>query len=126
MVNILVVDDEAELRQCLQMFLERQGCRVWTAATGQDALTLLQAHRPGILLLDLNLGRGSLSGIEVLRQGRAVSPETRVIVISGAADEATKVEALALGAARYLEKPHNVQQVFSAVRDVAGEEPCAA
>ncbi|MBI4227007.1 MAG: response regulator [Candidatus Omnitrophica bacterium] len=123
MINILIVDDEAELRQCLQMFLERQGCRVWTAATGQEALALLQAHRPGVLLLDLNLGRGSLSGFEVLRQGRAVSPETRVIVISGAADETTKAEALTLGATRYLEKPHSVQRVFSAVGDVAGEGP---
>ena len=123
MLNLVIVDDEPELGQALGGFLAQQVYRVEWVATGQEALALLQAHRPGILLLDLNLGRGSLSGLEVLRQGRALSPETRVVVISGAADEVTKAEALALGAARYLEKPHSVERVFSAVREVAGEGP---
>jgi len=123
MINVLIVDDEAELCRFLKEFLELQTCHVWTSVNGQEAVALLRTHRPDVLLLDLNLGRGALSGMEVLRQSRDVSPDTRVIVISGVADETTKAEVLALGAAQYLEKPHSAQTVLRAVQDVAAVGP---
>ena len=119
-MTILIVDDELDLCQCLQVFLEQQGCRVWMASTGREALALLRAHRPDVLLLDLSLGRGAMSGTEVLRQSRVLSPDTRIVVISGTADDATIAEVLALGAADYLTKPHSAQAVLRAIRAVAG------
>lgn len=85
--RILVMDDEACIRDLVSLILERQGARVDTASHGQEALTkCLEAHRTArpyrAVILDLSVGRG-LGGVETLRQMEEHHCQTTAIVISG-------------------------------------------
>ncbi len=101
--RILVVDDEASIRFSLQRALERDGHEVWTAENGYEALCLVQQNVFDLILTDLKMG--GVDGVEVMRQARAMSPDTAVIMLTGYATLESAIEALRQGAVDYLVKP---------------------
>jgi DNA-binding response OmpR family regulator len=101
--RILIVDDEASIRFSLQRALERDGYEVWTAEDGHQALRLVQQHVFDLILTDLKMG--GLDGVEVMRQARAISPDTAIIMLTGYATLESAIEALRQGAIDYLIKP---------------------
>ncbi len=103
-LRILFADDEAHLRELMQMELPRMGHEVTVCPDGTAALKALERGGPfDAALLDLRMP--GLTGIEVLGEIRRLSPETQVVILTGQASVDTAVQALRLGAFDYLTKP---------------------
>ena len=113
--RVLVVDDESSIRRYLQAALSAQGFTVYEAATGQEGLNAVIAHRPDIMILDLGLP--DLDGIEVTRQLREWSP-VPIIILSVRETENEKVAALDAGADDYLTKPFGTGELMARMRVV--------
>ena len=103
MEKILVVDDEAIIRNTLERILTEERYAVTSVSTGTDALSSLATSDVDLVLLDLNLP--DVNGIEVLRQAKELDPDLLVIVVTGYASVESAVEALKLGAYDYIKKP---------------------
>lgn len=101
--RLLIIDDDSIVRQSLVTYLADSGFDVLEAGNGQQGLELFDAHMPDIVLTDLRMP--GIDGLQVLRTIHGISPDTPVIVISGAGVVADVVEALRLGASDYLIKP---------------------
>jgi two-component system KDP operon response regulator KdpE len=111
--NILVIDDEPELRAFLARVLRSHGYTVDAVATGREGLETIAARGASLVLLDIGLP--DMSGLEVLARIRRDAP-TPVIVLSVCADEMDKVAALDEGADDYVTKPFGVQELLARVR----------
>ena len=102
-LRILFADDEAHLRDLMQMELPRMGHEVTVCPDGAAALKALEKGSYDAALLDMRMP--GLTGIEVLTKIRQVSPDTQVVILTGQATVDTAVQALRLGAFDYLTKP---------------------
>jgi two-component system KDP operon response regulator KdpE len=111
--HILLIEDDAAIRQVLQTSLEGRGYRLRTAPSGQEGLTLVNQVQPALLLLDLGLP--DMDGLDVIRQLRQWST-LPIIVLSARDDEAQKVLALDLGADDYVTKPFGMEEVVARIR----------
>jgi DNA-binding response OmpR family regulator len=111
--TVLVVDDEAPLRELLSGYLEREGYRVLLAADGVAALELARAERPDVVVLDLMLP--GLDGLEVCRRLRAFS-DAYVLMLTAKAEEIDRVIGLEVGADDYLTKPFSPRELVARVR----------
>jgi DNA-binding response OmpR family regulator len=114
--DVLIVEDEPQLRQVLARYLERDGFSVRVAVDGRAALVELAARRPAAVVLDLMLPQ--LSGVEVLRKLRDSGDDLPVIVMSARGSEPERVAGLELGADDYLPKPVSPREVAARVRAV--------
>ena len=101
--SILVVDDERSIGIAIQRLLSGRGCQVDTAQSGEEAIEKLGRTPYHLLITDLSLR--TLSGMDVLRWVKMHAPETAVIMITAYGSEKIAVEAMKLGAADYLPKP---------------------
>jgi CheY-like chemotaxis protein len=121
MARILIVDDEASLRDVLSRLLEREGHEVFTAEDGVEGLRVWREHGAALVILDIHMPRAD--GIETLVQLRALAPELPVIVISGG-DQTHALgllgDARLLGAARTLAKPFSLSELTAAVNQALG------
>ncbi|MCL4806023.1 MAG: response regulator transcription factor [Anaerolineae bacterium] len=113
---ILVVDDEPQIRKLLETGLGGYGHDVITAATGEQALTLVAQRKPDLVVLDVNLGREP-DGLEVCRRLREWS-RVPIIILSVRGDEATKVRALDAGADDYVTKPFGMEELRARIQAV--------
>jgi DNA-binding NtrC family response regulator len=100
---ILVVDDDAEMRELVHDVLKDRGHQVTTAGSGQEALTLLSEQDYAVVLTDLRMK--GLSGTELLVEIRRLYPDIGVILMTAFGSVETAVEAMKLGAGDYLTKP---------------------
>lgn len=114
-LRIAVVDDHDIVRQGIVALLERQpGFEVVAqAGTAAEALAAVNRFRPDLVILDVNLPDGS--GIETCRDIRARHPETRVVILTGSADEDTVLTAVVAGANGYLLKSSGMREVMHAI-----------
>jgi DNA-binding NtrC family response regulator len=126
-IRILVVDDEATLRDSCVNVLRMQGFDVTSASRGEDALDLVRRRSFDIMLLDLNMT--GVPGLELLRNAVAKRPETIVIMMTGNPSLDSNLEALKLGAWDYLPKPFSATHIeillgraAHAVMDLRGRE----
>jgi len=103
--DILIVDDEREVRQAIAAILGDEGYAVRQAADGIAALTEIEARPPALVLLDIWLEGSKIDGLQVLDQLRRSHPDLPVIVISGHGTIETAVSAIKKGAYDFLEKP---------------------
>jgi DNA-binding NarL/FixJ family response regulator len=118
MTTAIIADDHEIVRRGLRIILETdQSCTVLAEASdGLMAVQLVEKHKPAVLILDLNMPR--LHGIEVLRQTRVSSVNTKVIVLSMHNDEAYVIEALRAGAMAYILKGSESQEIAQALKEV--------
>ena len=115
-ISILVVDDEAPIRQMMAAVFQAEGHRVRSAADGEAALLAVAESLPDVVILDLTLP--GLSGAEVLRQLRTDGVNVAVIVVSAALHGASM--AATAGADAYLAKPFDLDELVSEVMRLAG------
>src|SRR5713101_4997132 len=101
--RILVIDDEAAIRDSLRMTLEYAGYEFLGAATGQEGLALAERESPDVVLLDIKMP--GMDGMDVLTRLRSMNEATPVVMISGHGTTSTAVEAIKRGAADFLDKP---------------------
>jgi DNA-binding response OmpR family regulator len=101
--HVMVVDDEASIRDVLTDFLLARGCVVTTAESGVAALQLLATVRPDLVLLDVSMP--GLDGLGTLRQIVMQHPSLPVVMVTGVGDRETTAAALTIGARDYVLKP---------------------
>ena len=105
--NVLIVDDESDVRELLSKFLARRGYDVDTVSDGAAAIEAIRDGSPDIVLLDIRLPK--LDGLSVLERVRDESgDQVAIITMSGSADEDTARRSLELGAADFITKPFNL------------------
>ncbi len=113
--RILVIDDEAAIRDSLRMTLEYEGYECLAAATGQEGLRLAEREAPDLVLLDVKMP--GMDGLEVLDRLRAMNDSLPVVVISGHGTISTAVEATKKGAFDFIEKPFATERVLVSLRN---------
>src|SRR5580693_1224004 len=114
--QVLVVDDEPNIRELVQVALKFHGCAVSTAGTGADALRLAESYRPDLIVLDVVLP--DLDGFEVCRRLRARGNEVPVIFLTARDTSSDTVQGLALGGDDYVTKPFSVEALVARIRAV--------
>src|SRR2546422_6647130 len=113
--RVLVIDDEAAIRDSLRMTLEYEGYEFVGAATGQEGLALAEREGPDLVLLDAKLpGR---DGLEVLERLRNMNESLPLVVVSGHGTISTAVEATKKGAFDFIEKPFASERVLVSLRN---------
>jgi len=125
----LIVDDETHVHVYLKILLKQLGIEtVWDAAEGYAALELAAAHKPDIVLLDMNLPQ--LGGLEVLAKLKEAHPRMHVIIVSVESKPETIVQARELGADAYLLKHlprakvlQMLSEVFDSIAESTGDGP---
>ena len=118
--RILVIDDEAAIRDSLRMILEYEGYGFTGAASGQDGLALVQRDRPDLVLLDIKMP--GMDGMEVLRKLRALDDGLPVVMISGHGTTSTAVEAIKSGALDFLDKPLSSERVILTLQNALKQQ----
>jgi two-component system, NtrC family, nitrogen regulation response regulator NtrX len=103
--DILIVDDEADIRMLIAGVLKDEGYATREAADSAQALAVIHARQPTLVILDIWLQGSKLDGIEILRLLRAEMPSVPVVMISGHGTIETAVEAIKIGAYDFIEKP---------------------
>ncbi len=113
--DILVVDDEADIRELVSGILQDEGYSVRTAADSDAALAAFRARKPSLLVLDIWMQGGGLDGLELLDMVKELDPELPVIMISGHGNIETAVSAIKRGAYDFLEKPFKSDRLLLVV-----------
>jgi two-component system nitrogen regulation response regulator NtrX len=113
--RILVIDDDAAIRDSLRMTLEYQGYSVMLASGGEEGAALVEREAPDLVFLDIKMP--GMDGLEVLQRLRPLTDVTPIVVLSGNADIQTAVEATKLGAFDIVEKPLSTDRLLVLVRN---------
>ena len=123
---ILVVEDDAAVRNLIATTLETHNYRFHSASTGETAILEASSHNPDVVLLDLGLP--DMDGIEIIKKIRTWS-KMPIIVISARSEDMDKIDALDAGADDYLTKPFSVEELLARLRvtfrrlnDIQGSE----
>src|SRR5919198_5724747 len=103
--DVLVVDDEADIRELVAGILTDEGYDVRTANDSESALAAVRARNPALLILDIWMSGGGMDGLELLDLVKTLDADLPVIMISGHGNIETAVSAIKRGAYEFLEKP---------------------
>ncbi|HEY8565290.1 MAG TPA: sigma-54 dependent transcriptional regulator [Beijerinckiaceae bacterium] len=109
--DILIVDDEADIRDLVAGILEDEGHRTRTAGSSDEALAAIEARRPHLVFLDIWLQGSRLDGLQVLDLAKAQHPDLPVVMISGHGNIETAVSAIRAGAYDFIEKPFKADRL---------------
>jgi len=118
MKPILIVEDEAVMRESLRDWLTESGYQVETAEEGEEALKTIAEQDFGIVILDLRLP--GKDGVEILRQAKAQKPQLNGIIITAYPSIESAVEAMKIGAVDYLPKPFDLNDLEKLIRETLG------
>jgi two-component system nitrogen regulation response regulator NtrX len=113
--RVLIVDDEAGIRQALKQVLDYEGMDVRVASSGGEGITIYHDYRPHVVFLDVKMA--GLDGLETLTRLRDLDPSATIVMISGHGTIATAVEATQRGAFDFLEKPLDTDRLLVTVRN---------
>jgi DNA-binding response OmpR family regulator len=113
---ILLVDDEPNIIELAQLYLEREGFQVISAADGKEALDSVAANQPALIVLDLMLPE--IDGLEVCRTLREKKDPVSIIMLTARDEDIDKILGLELGADDYLTKPFNPRELVARVKAV--------
>src|ERR1039458_7660023 len=122
MAHILIVDDEAGIRESLRGILEDEGYKISVSPSGEDCLELLRKSSVDLILLDVWLT--GIDGLEVLEKIREMEDPPEVIMISGHGTIETAVRATKLGAYDFAEKPLSLEKMLILVKNAIETRDC--
>src|SRR2546423_14768763 len=109
--DILMVDDEADIRELVAGILEDEGFSARTARNSDEALGAITARRPSLLFLDIWLQGSKLDGLQLLGIIKQEDPDLPIVMISGHGNIETAVSAIKLGAYDFIEKPFKADRL---------------
>ena len=109
--DILIVDDEADIRELIGGILEDEGHSTRLAKDSDETLKALEERRPSLVILDIWLQGSKLDGLELLDRIKKAHPDLAVIIISGHGNIETAVAAIKRGAYDYIEKPFKADRL---------------
>jgi two-component system response regulator AtoC len=118
--QVLVIDDEENLRHYLQLVLGEAGYQVETASDGAEALEKMQHHTWDIVLCDIRMPR--MDGMALLKEAKARSLEGTIIMMSAYGTVETAVEAMKIGAYDYVSKPFNADEIILTIKKAEERE----
>lgn len=113
---LLLVDDEPNIIELAQVYLEREGYRIISAADGKEALEAVGEHRPDLIVLDLMLPE--IDGLEVCRTLRKKEDPVAIIMLTARDEDIDKILGLEFGADDYLTKPFNPRELVARVKAI--------
>ncbi len=113
MYDILIVDDEADIRETVSGILQDEGYETRLAGNSDDALLAIEDRRPSLVILDIWLQGSRLDGLEVLDRIQKIYPDIPVVIISGHGNIETAVTAIKRGAYEFIEKPFNTDKLIN-------------
>ena len=113
MPKLLIVDDEIDIREFARNFFKKRSIEVFTAAGGAEALRIIEAEKPDLVLLDVHMEE--MTGIEVLKKLRANKNDVKAIMVTGVEDEAIVNEANSWGVIGYIHKPLVLEELKNIV-----------
>ncbi|WP_027184521.1 response regulator [Desulfovibrio inopinatus] len=122
--TVLIIDDDETNRKLISRLLVRNGFEVQTASSGQGGLEILANVPVSVVLLDIVMPKEH--GLDILQRIKD-NPALRhipVVMLSIVEHEKTRNQAFALGACRFMEKPYNLREILSVLREVLDEHPC--
>jgi DNA-binding response OmpR family regulator len=114
--QILIVDDDAGIRDLLTQYLQKHGLRVMAAADGRQMLALLSSQRIDLVVLDLMLP--GTDGLALCRDLRAAAQSIPILMLTARGDEADRILGLEMGADDYLAKPFAARELLARIRAV--------
>ncbi len=115
-VDILVVDDEADIRELIAGILEDEGYAVRTAADANAALRAIKSRKPSLCVLDIWMQGGGMDGLELLSVIHELDPDIPCVMISGHGNIETAVTAIKRGAFDFIEKPFKTERLIMVVQ----------
>lgn len=120
--KILVVDDDANVRELVNLYLQKEGLVPIGAPSGEEALRMVSQHSPDVIILDIMLP--GIDGLEVCRNLRRIS-DVPIIMLTAKGEEADRIVGLELGADDYVVKPFSPRELVARVKAVLrrGKEP---
>src|SRR4029453_6055650 len=124
-LEVLVVDDEADIRELVSGVLEDEGYSVRSAADSTAALDAIDDRRPSLVLLDVWLQGSKLDGLQLLEQIKKRDPSLPVLMISGHGNLDTAVAAIREGAVDFIEKLYKGERLAPLFGSAAGERDFA-
>ncbi|MAB06672.1 MAG: sigma-54-dependent Fis family transcriptional regulator [Rhodobacteraceae bacterium] len=116
MSDILIVDDERDIRELIGDILEDEGYTTRLAANSTEAMSEVNAEPPGLLILDIWLKDSKMDGIDILKTVKRDNPDIPIIIISGHGNIEIAVAAIKQGAYDFIEKPFNIDQLLVVIR----------
>src|SRR6476469_4569339 len=120
MRRVLVVDDEENLRLVLRTLLKRHGYEVETAASGEEALTLVDTFGPDVILTDVRMPK--MGGLDLLATLKAKGNDATVIVMSAYGNVDLALEAMKAGAYDYIQKPFKNEELLLTLKKAEERE----
>ena len=118
--SILVVDDDEVLRTRLEKSFARRGLMVFVASEFDSAVEQVKTHKPDLAVLDLKMP--GKSGLDLLKEMKTISPETKIVILTGYGSITNAVEAVKLGATNYVTKPADADDVLHAFNEKLADE----
>ncbi|MEM9580091.1 MAG: sigma-54 dependent transcriptional regulator [Pseudomonadota bacterium] len=116
MGDILIVDDERDIRELISDILEDEGFTTRLAGTSDDCMAEVKAEQPALMILDIWLKDSTMDGIDILKVIKKDYPEVPVVIISGHGNIEIAVAAIKQGAYDFIEKPFNIDQLLVVIR----------
>ena len=116
--TLLIVENEAAIRNLLQMALRKNGYTVLAAESGREALHLVSAHSGPIHLLITDVMMPDIDGPELVRRLSAIRPETRTLFMSGYMDDALGEQGVLPSSVNFIQKPFSPSTIAQKVRDI--------
>jgi len=114
--DILIVDDEKDIRELIADILEDEGYATRLAGNSDEAMGQINTEPPGLLILDIWLKDSRLDGIDILKAVKRDNPDVPVVIISGHGNIEIAVAAIKQGAYDFIEKPFNIDQLLVVIR----------
>ncbi|MFC3180159.1 nitrogen assimilation response regulator NtrX [Cypionkella sinensis] len=115
MSNILIVDDEKDIRELIGDILKDEGYTVRLAANSDDCMSEINAEAPSLMILDIWLKDSRMDGIDILKTVKRDNPDIPIVIISGHGNIEIAVAAIKQGAYDFIEKPFNIDQLMVVV-----------
>ena len=116
MSDILIVDDERDIRELISDILEDEGFVTRLAGNSDDAIAAINAEPPALMILDIWLKDSRMDGIDILKTVKRDNPDVPVVIISGHGNIEIAVAAIKQGAYDFIEKPFNIDQLMVVIR----------
>ena len=116
MSDILIVDDERDIRELISDILEDEGFATRKAGNSDEAINAINSEEPGLIILDIWLKDSRMDGIDILKKVKADNPDVPVVIISGHGNIEIAVAAIKQGAYDFIEKPFNIDQLMVVIR----------
>jgi len=114
--DILIVDDERDIRELVSDILEDEGFTTRLAGTSDEAMQQVTSEQPALMILDIWLKDSNMDGIDILKVVKRDYPEVPVVIISGHGNVEIAVAAIKQGAYDFIEKPFNIDQLMVVIR----------